>query len=70
MIVDGYTDGLGAAMWLLGAVLGLVTALGPWAAGGWLLQRSARTLWRSRPAWWIRARRAVRRQRRTRGWGG
>ena len=70
MITDGYTDGLGAAMWALGAVLGLASALGPWAFGGWLLARAARALRLSRPAWWIRARRAVRRHRRARGWGG
>jgi len=63
VIVDGYLTGLGAAVWALGAILGIATAFAPGALGGWLLTRTISALRTSRPAWAIRARRSIRRTR-------
>jgi hypothetical protein len=61
VLVDGFTTGLTAAIWTAGLTLGLLTALAPWAAGGWLIWRLTSTIRTTRAAWWLRARRSIRR---------
>lgn len=63
LLIDGYLTGLTAIVWLAGATLGALTIAAPWAAAGWLLTRTARTLATSRAAWSLRARRSTRRTR-------
>lgn len=63
-LTDGYQTGLGAAVWAAGALLGLLTALGPWAAAVALLRRSWRHLATTRTVWQARAWLAHRRRQR------
>jgi hypothetical protein len=64
LILDGYTAGLGGAIWLAGATLGVLTILAPWALGASLIWRTWNTLRTTQPAWRIRTWRTTRRLRR------
>lgn len=63
-LLDGWHTGLSAAVWAAGALAGVITATGPWAAATWLLWRNGRNLARTGPAWRIRALLATRRAKR------
>lgn len=64
---DGFTAGVVAVLWALGALAGLATLLVPWAAAGVLLHRAGRRALASRPGWWLRTYPTVLRNRRARG---
>lgn len=54
MIEAGYIDGLQAALWAIGALLGIATLAAPAAIATWLLTNTTRTLTRTPTAWRIR----------------